>query len=164
MAWFSHAQVANAVTAPAPISVPTAPNAAGQSPGINGASAAAAGVPAAGTNGAGAPANSAASDGTTRVPRCPVCNARVRFVNMAPNVGPVDVYVNFALRAANVDTNTASAYIELPENAYSVSFDVAGTTSILLTLPSVSVTSGNTFSLYLMGTTGQLSGVLTRDD
>ena len=91
-------------------------------------------------------------------------NARVRFVNMAPNVGPVDVYVNFALRAANVDTNTASAYIELPENAYSVSFDVAGTTSILLTLPSVSVTSGNTFSLYLMGTTGQLSGVLTRDD
>src|SRR6476660_7666008 len=85
MAWFNHAQVANAVTAPAPISVPTAPNAAGQSPGINGASAAAAGVPAAGTNGAGAPANSAASaNGNTTMAAGTAANGYTGIDNGAP--------------------------------------------------------------------------------
>jgi hypothetical protein len=34
----------------------------------------------------------------------------------------------------------------------------------VLNLPAVAVTQGRTYSLYLMGTPGALTGVLTRDD
>jgi Domain of unknown function (DUF4397) len=90
-------------------------------------------------------------------------SARVRFVNVAPNVGPVDVYVNFAPRAQNVATNASSDYLEFPENTYTVTFNVAGTTTLLLNLPAVAVTAGRTYTLYLMGTPGSLVGALLRD-
>jgi len=92
-----------------------------------------------------------------------VGSARVRFVNVAPNVGPVDVYVNFAQRVANIPTNASSGYIEFAENTYTVTFNVAGTTTLLLNLPAVAVTAGRTYTLYLMGTPGNLTGALLRD-
>ncbi len=90
-------------------------------------------------------------------------SARIRFVNVAANVGPVDVYVNFAQRAPNVQPNTSSGYIEFPENTYDITFNVAGTTTLLLNLPAVSVTAGRTYSLYFVGTPGSLAGALLRD-
>ena len=93
-----------------------------------------------------------------------VGSARVRFVNVAVNVGPVDVYVNFVPRAAGVATNAASGYVELVQNAYAVTFDIAGTTTLLLNLPAVAVTAGQTYTLYFVGTSGALAGVLTRND
>jgi len=90
--------------------------------------------------------------------------ARIRFVNAAPNLGPVDVLVNFARKVASLSTNTGSAYIEFPEDAYTVDFTVAGTATSLLTLPGVSLTAARTYTLYLVGTSGQLAGLLTRDD
>jgi hypothetical protein len=90
--------------------------------------------------------------------------ARIRFVNVAPNVGPVDVYVNFAPQASGVATNAASGYVALAENTYAITFDVAGTTTLLLNLPAIALTSGRTYTLYLVGTSGALAGVLTRDD
>jgi hypothetical protein len=92
-----------------------------------------------------------------------VGSARLRFVNVASNVGPVDVYVNFAQRAANVPTNASSGYIEFVEGTYTVTFNVAGTTTLLLNLPAVAVTAGRTYTLYLMGTPGNLAGPLLRD-
>ena len=91
-------------------------------------------------------------------------SARVRFVNAAPNLGPVDAYVNFAPRALALATNAASGYVELAENTYTVNFDVAGTTTVLLSVPAIALTAGRSYTLYLVGTTGQLAGVLTRDD
>ena len=91
-------------------------------------------------------------------------SARVRFVNVAPGVGAVDVLVNFAKRASNLATNSASSYVELPEDTYAINFDLAGTTTVVLSMPAVAVTAGHTYTLYLVGTTGQLSGLLTRDD
>ena len=62
-------------------------------------------------------------------------------------------------------TNTASSYVELVEDTYTINFDLAGTTTVVLNMPSVSVTAGRTYTLYLMGTPGSpLTGVLTRDD
>ncbi len=90
-------------------------------------------------------------------------SARVRFVNVAPNVGPVDVYVNFALRVPGVQTNASSGYGEFAEGTYTVTFNVAGTTTLLLNLPAVAITAGRTYTLYLMGTTGSLTGALLRD-
>ena len=90
--------------------------------------------------------------------------ARVRFVNVAPNLGPVDVYVNFAPKVSALASNAASTYLELNEDTYTVNFDLAGTTNVVLNLPAVAVTAGRTYTLYLVGTSGSLAGVLTADD
>jgi len=92
-----------------------------------------------------------------------VGRARVRFVNAAPNLGAVDVYVNFAPKALNLATNTASAYTEYVEDTYAINFDLAGTTNVVLSLPAVSLTAGRTYSIYLVGTPGSLAGVVTPD-
>ena len=91
-------------------------------------------------------------------------SARMRVVNVAPGLGAVDVLINFAKRVSGLATNGASSYIELVEDTYIVNFDLADTTTIVLNMPSVSVTAGRTYTLYLMGTPGALTGVLTRDD
>jgi hypothetical protein len=90
--------------------------------------------------------------------------ARVRFVNVAPNVGTVDVLVNFAKKVASLPQNAGSAYVEFVEDTYTIDFVVAGTTTTLLSLPAVALTAARTYTLYLVGTPGQLAGVLTRDD
>jgi hypothetical protein len=92
-----------------------------------------------------------------------VGSARMRVVNVAPGLGAVDVLINFAKRVSGLATNAASGYIELVEDTYTVNFDLADTTTVVLSLP-VAVTAGRTYTLYLMGTTGALAGVLTRDD
>jgi hypothetical protein len=91
-------------------------------------------------------------------------SARVRFVNAAPGLGAVDVLINFARRVSALDTNSASAYVELVEDTYAIDFNLAGTTNVALSMPAVSVSAGRTYTLYLTGTSGQLAGVLTRDD
>ncbi|HEY2818856.1 MAG TPA: DUF4397 domain-containing protein [Casimicrobiaceae bacterium] len=90
--------------------------------------------------------------------------ARVRFVNVATNLGAVDVLVNFSKRVSNLGPNAASSYIELPEDTYAINFDLAGTTTVVLTIPAVSVTAARTYTLYLVGASGSLTYVLTRDD
>ena len=89
--------------------------------------------------------------------------ARVRFVNVAPGLGAVDVYVNFAPKALGLATNTASGYTEYVEDTYAVNFDLAGTTNVVLSLPAVSLTAGRTYTIYLVGTPAALAGVVTAD-
>jgi len=91
-------------------------------------------------------------------------SARVRFVNVAPNLGAVDVLVNFSTKVSALGTNAASSYVQLVEDTYTINFDLAGTTTLVLSVPSVALTAGRTYTLYLVGTSGQLAGVLTRDD
>jgi Domain of unknown function (DUF4397) len=91
-------------------------------------------------------------------------SARVRFVNVASNLGAVDVLVNFARKVSALGTNAASGYVELAEDTYAIDFDPAGTTNVVLNVPQVSVDAGGTYTLYLVGTGTQLAGVLTRDD
>ena len=93
-----------------------------------------------------------------------VGSARMRVVNVAPGLGAVDVLINFAKRVSALNTNAASSYIELVEDTYTINFDLADTTTIVLNLQSVAVTAGRTYTLYLLGTPSQLAGVLTRDD
>ena len=72
--------------------------------------------------------------------------------------------VNFAPKVASLPTNSGSTYIEFPENAYTIDFTLAGTATSLLNLQGVSLTAARTYTLYLIGTSGQLAGLLTRDD
>ena len=93
-------------------------------------------------------------------------NARIRVINVAPGLGAVDVLVNFATKVSALATNAASSYFELPADTYTINFDLAGTTTVVLSMPPVDLTAGagRTYSLYLMGTPNSLAGILTRDD
>ena len=91
-------------------------------------------------------------------------NARVRFVNASPDVGPIDVNVNFARRVANLGTGTASSYIQLTQDTYAINFDIAGTTTVVLSLPSVPLTAGYTYTIYLVGAANSLGSIQTRDN
>ena len=90
--------------------------------------------------------------------------ARLRIVNAAPNLGPIDVLVNFAKKVSSLSPNTASSYIEFVEDTYQIDFVVSGSATSLLTLPAVSLSAAHTYTLYFTGTQGQFTGVLTRDD
>jgi hypothetical protein len=93
----------------------------------------------------------------------PLGRARIRFVNAGSDLVPVDILVNFAKVFTGVGGSTASTYVDELEDTYTVTFDVAGTTTELLTT-SVALTAGRTYSLYLVGTAGQYGAILTRDD
>jgi uncharacterized protein DUF4397 len=90
--------------------------------------------------------------------------ARLRFVNAAPNLGPIDVLVNFAKKVSSLSPNSASSYIEFVEDTYQIDFVISGSATSVLTLPGVSLTAAHTYTLYFTGTTGQFTGLLTRDD
>jgi len=45
-------------------------------------------------------------------PRIDIANARLRFVNVAANLGPVDVLVNFARKVASLPTNAGSPMLK----------------------------------------------------
>ena len=90
---------------------------------------------------------------------------RVRFVNVATDVGPVDVLVNFAKKVSNLPALAPSDYVALVYDTYAINFNLAGTTTSVLALPAEVLTTGQSYTLYLVGSTGiGYAGVLTRDD
>ena len=89
--------------------------------------------------------------------------ARIRFVNAGSDRVPVDVLVNFAKVFTAVGSDSATTYVEELEDTYTITFDVAGTTTELVNIP-VALTAGRTYSMYLVGTAGQYGAILTRDD
>src|SRR5207245_11513678 len=96
--------------------------------------------------------------------------ARVRFVDVSPGLGPRDVYVNFSKQISGLASNSGSSYIEVTADAtigtlYEFDFNVAGTTSVVLKLPSVSIIAGHTYSVYVVvGASATPQGVVTKDD
>ena len=89
---------------------------------------------------------------------------RVRFVNVATDVGAVDVLVNFAKKVSNLPALVPSDYVALVYDTYAINFDRAGTTTSVLSLPAEVLTTGQTYTLYLVGSIGSYAGVLTRDN
>ena len=89
---------------------------------------------------------------------------RIRFVNVATDVGAVDVLVNFAKKVSNLPARAPSDYVALVFDTYAINFDVAGTTTLILSLPTVGLTIGQSYTLYLVGSSDSYAGLLTRDD
>ena len=96
-------------------------------------------------------------------------------MNSSPDLGPVDVYVNFSKQISNLTTNTASSYIEVTADAtvgtsYEFDFNIAGTTTPVLKLPNTTIIAAHTYTIYVIGLAnpvpGQagLSGVVVKDD
>jgi hypothetical protein len=99
----------------------------------------------------------------------PAGRARVRFVNVSPGLGPLDVYVNFSKQLSGLASNSGSSYIEVTADAtigtlYEFDFNIAGTTSVALKLPSVSIIAGHTYTIYVVGAPTTPQAVVAKDD
>jgi len=93
--------------------------------------------------------------------------AQVRFVNVSPDLASLDVYANQALATSGLVRNSASGYVLLDAvaagTAYQFDFDLAGTTTPVLTLPAVTLAAGGIYTIYVMGPAGALQGVVVQD-
>ena len=93
--------------------------------------------------------------------------AQVRFVNVSPDLASLDVYANQALAVSGLVRNSASGYVLLDAvaegTAYQFDFDLAGTTTPVLTLPAVTLIAGSIYTIYVMGPAGALQGVVVQD-
>ena len=95
--------------------------------------------------------------------------ARIRFVNSSPDLGAVDVYINFSKQVSALATNAASSYIEVTADlnlgtAYEFDFNLAGTTTPVLQLKNTTIIATHTYSIYVIGVAAGLQGVVVKDD
>ena len=93
--------------------------------------------------------------------------ARVRFVNASPDLAAMDVYVNFVKVFTNVASNAASPYSEIVADIngtiYEFDFNVAGTVTPVLKLPGITINSGKTYTIYVVGSAAAPQGVVSND-
>jgi len=95
--------------------------------------------------------------------------ARVRFANVSPGLGALDVYVNFSKQISGLANNSGSSYIEVTADAtigtaYEFDFNLAGTTTPVLKMPSVAIIAGHTYTIYVVGPSTAPQGVVAKDD
>jgi Domain of unknown function (DUF4397) len=90
-------------------------------------------------------------------------NSSVRFVNSSPDSAPLDVFVNDVKLAAAISTYTASGYTQVSANTYTFVFKDSATGATVLTLPGVILESLQTYSMYVVGASGALTGFVTAD-
>lgn len=99
----------------------------------------------------------------------PALNARVRFVNVSPGLGAVDVYINFSKQISGVASNSGSAYLNQTADAtigtaYEFDFNFANTTTPVLKLPGVVLIANHTYTIYVVGPSATPQGVVAQDD
>ena len=95
-------------------------------------------------------------------------SAGVRFVNTSADIASVDVYVNFSKQVSSLAQNTAAPYVNLTASAvsgtsYEFDFNVAGTTTPVLKLPSQLLVAPHKYSVYLAGPAASLQAIVTQD-
>ena len=93
--------------------------------------------------------------------------AQMRVINVSPDFPAVDVYANFGKLVSGVSANAASPYTLVAAASvgtpYQFDFNVAGTTTVALHVAGLTLTSGQTYTLYLLGSGPTLTGVLSQD-
>lgn len=94
--------------------------------------------------------------------------ARVRFVHASPNAPAVDIAVTGGpVLFGDVEFGEVGDYIEVPGGTYDLEVRLAGTTTVVLTLPGIAVANGKTYTAYaigLVGGTPPLGAALSADD
>ena len=99
----------------------------------------------------------------------PIGRARLRFVNASPDLGALDVYVNFSKQVSNLTTGSASGYLEVTADitsgtVFEFDFNSAGTVTSVLKVPNVTIIGGHTYTVYVVGSAAAPVGVVTKDD
>ena len=97
-----------------------------------------------------------------------VTRAQVRFVNVSPALGALDVYANGTLAAARrgavrrVSVRAPRCGRPAARPTSSTSTPPARTTPAL-TLPGVSLIAGNVYTIYVVGPAGAVQGIVVQD-
>lgn len=93
--------------------------------------------------------------------------ARARFVHASPDAPAVDVAVTGGpVLFRNYAFGEASPYIDVPAGTYNLEVRLAGTTTVALALPNVTLEAGAVHSVFAMGLVadGSLSAVISADN
>jgi len=91
-------------------------------------------------------------------------NVRLRFVNTAWDANPVNVALNGTAVATGVAYATASAYVQAPAATATFTFTDSVTGAVLLSLPDVVLTAGQTNTVYFLGPAAAAGGFVTQDN
>jgi hypothetical protein len=96
-------------------------------------------------------------------------NARVRVVNASADIAALDVFVDFSKQISSLPQNSGASSLELNADSttgtsFQFSFNVAGTSQTVLTLPAVTLVGTRTYSIYVAGPQNALSAAITQDN
>jgi len=87
----------------------------------------------------------------------------MRFINLSPNAGALDVYANSSLVVGNVGYGSASTYQLINAASTAVSFNQAGTTSMVGS-GSIAFSPNNYYSAIVYDSVAIIKGNLFQDD
>jgi hypothetical protein len=87
----------------------------------------------------------------------------MRFINLSPNAGALDVYANSALVVGNVGYGSASGYQTINAATTAVSFTLAGTSSMVGS-GSIAFNANNYYSAIVYDSVSIIKGNLFQDD
>jgi hypothetical protein len=90
-------------------------------------------------------------------------NARVRVVNVNSAGVKVNTYVNGSLVVGALTPGNSSLYFELPAQTYTFGFVDATSNTDVLDVPGIVLAAGHTYTIYLIGPSGQFSTAITQD-
>ncbi len=86
--------------------------------------------------------------------------AHVRFVHLSPNAPAVDITLESgAVVFGNRAFGQSTAFTPLDAGSYVLQVRVAGTSTVVLTLPSITLTAGKIYTVYAKGFAGVTTGV-----
>jgi hypothetical protein len=80
-------------------------------------------------------------------------NARIRFVHASPNAPAVDIALadGGPVLFGNIEFKGVGDYIEVPGGAYDLEARLAGTDTVVLSIPGVMVENERVYTAYAMG-------------
>lgn len=83
-------------------------------------------------------------------------SSKVRFVHLSPDAPAVDIAVSGGgpVIFSNISFTQASDYIISPTGTYSVDVKLAGTDTVVLTIPEVTIKRGRTYTVFAEGLAG----------
>jgi hypothetical protein len=93
----------------------------------------------------------------------PTSTTNLRFINLSPNAGALDVYTNSSLVVGNVGYGSASSYQSINAAATAVSFTQAGTTSMIGS-GTVAFNANSYYSAIVYDSVATIKGNLFQDD
>ncbi len=85
----------------------------------------------------------------------------LRFVNLSPNSPKVDVILpDGTVLFGNIGANARTGYVALSPGTYALQVVPAGTTQVIMTLPSLTLALGTTYTVSLLGLMGSSANPL----
>lgn len=90
--------------------------------------------------------------------------ARVRFVNLSPDVGAVDMLVNFSKTISSLAFKSASAYQEFDTGTYTFVFNATNTSAAVASTAALDLDAGKTYTVFLLGLAGATETKIITDN